>query len=174
VLDAAARERLIDRFGSGAAQWCDTLPELVSKCCLHWALELIEARSGATSRVFLGRQRGGRGVVLKLTPDRSVADTEAVALRAWAASPHAANLLDADPETSALLLEKLERCIESSLNPATSGNTSRASPGRNGHSCSGSGSEVRPHRTRYRCWITAYPRSRCPDYRSRALQALAS
>lgn len=108
VLDAAARERLIDRFGSGAEQWCDTLPELVSRCCLRWGLELDEARSGATSRVFLGCQRGGRGVVLKLTPDRSVADTEAVALRAWAASPHAADLLDADPETGALLLEKLE------------------------------------------------------------------
>lgn len=108
VLDGAARERLIDRFGSGAAQWCDALPELVSRCCQRWGLELDEARSGGTSRVFFGRQRGGRGVVLKLTPDRSVADTEAVALRAWTASPCAVDLLDADPESGALLLEKLE------------------------------------------------------------------
>ncbi len=111
LLDAAARERLIDRFGPGTEQWCDALPELVRRCCLRWDLELDEARSGATSRVFLGRQRGdrgGRGVVLKLTPDRSVADIEAIALRAWAASPHAVNLLDADPGTGALLLEKIE------------------------------------------------------------------
>ena len=108
VLDAAARERLIDRFGPGTEQWCDALPELVSRCCLRWDLELDEARSGATSRVFLGRQHGERGVVLKLVPDRSVADIEAVALRAWAASPHAVGLLDADPGTGALLLERLE------------------------------------------------------------------
>ncbi|HET7013688.1 MAG TPA: aminoglycoside phosphotransferase family protein [Streptosporangiaceae bacterium] len=108
VLDATARERLVDRFGPGTQQWCDNLPELVAKCRLRWDLELEEALSGATSRVFLGRQHGDRAVVLKLTPDRSVADTEAAALRAWAASPHCVDLLDADAETGALLLEKLE------------------------------------------------------------------
>lgn len=108
VLDAAARERLIDRFGPDARDWCDALPELVSRCCLRWDLELDEALSGGTSRVFLGRQHGARGVVLKLTPDRSVADGEAAGLRAWAANPHAVDLLDADAETGALLLEKLE------------------------------------------------------------------
>lgn len=108
VLDAVARERLVDRFGPGTRQWCDTLPGLVSRCCQRWDLELDEALSGRTSRVFLGRQHGDRAVVLKLTPDRSVADGEAAALRAWAANPHAVDLLDADAETGALLLEKLE------------------------------------------------------------------
>jgi streptomycin 6-kinase len=108
VLDAAARERLMDRFGPGSRHWCDTLPELVSRCCRRWDLELDEALSGGTSRVFLGRQHGDRGVVLKLTPDRSVADGEAAGLRAWAANPHAVDLLDADAEIGALLLERLE------------------------------------------------------------------
>jgi streptomycin 6-kinase len=108
VLDAAARERLMDRFGPEARNWCDTLPELVSRCCLRWDLELDGALSGGTSRVFFGRQGGDRGVVLKLTPDRSVADGEAAGLRAWAANPHAVDLLDADVETGALLLEKLK------------------------------------------------------------------
>ncbi len=108
VLDADARERLIDRFGPGTDQWCDALPDLVSRCCLRWDLELDEARSGGTARVFIGRQHGTRGVVLKLTPDLSIAGQEAVALRAWAATPHAADLLDADPETGALLLERVE------------------------------------------------------------------
>ncbi len=71
-------------------------------------LELDEALSGGTSRVFLGRQRGDRRVVLKLTPDRSVADGEAAGLRAWASNSHAVDLLDADAESGALLLEKLE------------------------------------------------------------------
>jgi hypothetical protein len=47
-------------------------------------------------------------VVLKLTPDPSVADGEAAALRASAANPQAVDLLDTDAETGALLLEKLE------------------------------------------------------------------
>jgi streptomycin 6-kinase len=108
VLDAAARDRLIDRFGTGAQPWCDALPRVVDGCCRRWGLELDEALSGGTSRVFIGRQRGGGGVVLKLTPDRTVADTEALALRAWAGTPHVVDLLDADPETGALLLEKVE------------------------------------------------------------------
>jgi streptomycin 6-kinase len=37
-----------------------------------------------------------------------VADGEAAALRAWAANPRAVDLLDADAESGALLLEKLE------------------------------------------------------------------
>ena len=108
VLDAAARDRLIDRFGAGAGPWCDALPRVVDECCRHWGLELDEALSGGTSRVFIGRSRGGGGVVLKLTPDRTVTDTEALALRAWAGTPQVVDLLDADPETGALLLEKVE------------------------------------------------------------------
>ncbi len=108
VLDAAARERLIDRFGAGAGPWCDALPASVDRCCQRWGLELDEALSGGTSRVFIGRRRGGRGMVLKLTPDQAVAETEAVALRAWARTPHVVDLLEADTEAGALLLEKVE------------------------------------------------------------------
>jgi len=92
ALDAAARERLTDRFGAEAGPWCDALPGLVDSCCRRWGLELDEALSDGTSRVFIGRRRGGRGVVLKLTPDRSVAETEALALRAWTATPHVVDL----------------------------------------------------------------------------------
>jgi streptomycin 6-kinase len=108
VLDAAARDRLLDRFGAEAGPWCDALPRVVDECCRRWGLQLDEALSGGTSRVFIGRRRGGVGVVLKLTPDRTVADTEALALHAWAGTPQVVDLLDADPETGALLLEKVE------------------------------------------------------------------
>lgn len=84
VLDTAARERLLDRFGAAAEPWCDGLAALVAGCCQRWGLELDEALSGGTSRVFLGRQDGTGAVVLKLTPDRSIAAAEATALRAWA------------------------------------------------------------------------------------------
>ena len=108
VLDDEGRDRLIARFGAGVDAWCAALPELVERCCLRWHLELDRVLAGNTSRVFIGRQHGDRGVVLKLTPDLTIANEEAVALRAWAATPHAVDLLDADLETGALLLENVE------------------------------------------------------------------
>jgi streptomycin 6-kinase len=107
VLDTAARERLLDRFGPDAEAWCDGLAGLVAAYCQRWGLELDEALSGGTSRVFLGRQDGTRPVVLKLTPDQSIAQAEAIALRAWARTPHAVDLLESDPEAGALLLDRV-------------------------------------------------------------------
>lgn len=108
ALDEGARNRLITRFGAGADAWCAALPEMVELYCLRWHLDLDEALSGNSGRVFIGRQHGNRGVVLKLTPDRAIANEEAIALRAWAATPHAVDLLEADLEAGALLLEHIE------------------------------------------------------------------
>ena len=108
VLDEGSRERLITRFGAGVGAWCAALPELVERYCLRWDLDLDTALSGNSSRVFIGRQHGNRGVILKLTPDPAIANEEAIALRAWAATPHAVDLLDADLDAGALLLENIE------------------------------------------------------------------
>jgi len=108
VLDDEGRDRLIVRFGAGVDAWCAALPDLVERYCLRWHLELDKVLAGNTSRVFIGRQHGDRGVVLKLTPDLTIANEEAIALRAWAATPHAVDLLDADLGTGALLLENIE------------------------------------------------------------------
>ena len=115
VLGDAARGRLLSRFGEGAREWCAGLPRLVEQYCSRWDLRLEQAQSGSTSRVYLGWQRGrpeqpgrpGREVVLKVTPEPSIARAEATALRAWAATPHAVSLLDADPDGGALLLERV-------------------------------------------------------------------
>jgi streptomycin 6-kinase len=117
VLDAGSRERLIARFGAGADAWCAALPDMVERYCVRWHLELDKALSGNGSRVFIGRQHGSRGVILKLTPDRAIANEEAIALRAWAATPHVVDLLDADLETGALLLEKIEPGTKASDQP---------------------------------------------------------
>jgi streptomycin 6-kinase len=108
VLDEGGREKLSNRFGAGVDAWCAVLPEMVERYCLRWRLELDQALSGNGSRVFIGSQHGSRGVVLKLIPDPTIANEEAVALRAWAATPHAVDLLDADLEAGALLLENIE------------------------------------------------------------------
>jgi streptomycin 6-kinase len=117
VLDAAARERLLDRFGPGAEPWCDGLAGLVAACCQRWGLELDGALSGGTSRVFLGRQDGARPVALKLTPDRSIAESEAIALRAWARTPHAVDLLESEPEAGALLLDRVMPGTKAAASP---------------------------------------------------------
>ena len=108
VLDESSREKLITRYGAGVDAWCAALPETVERYCLRWGLDLDQALSGNSSRVFIGRQHGSRGVVLKLTPDPAVANEEAVALQAWAVTPHAVDLLDADLAAGALLLEHIE------------------------------------------------------------------
>jgi streptomycin 6-kinase len=118
VLDAAARERLLDRFGPDAEPWCDGLAGLVAACCQRWGLELDEALSGGTSRVFLGHQDGARPVVLKLTPDRSIAESEAIALRAWARTPHAVDLLESELEVGALLLDRVMPGTKAAASPA--------------------------------------------------------
>ena len=117
LLDAGGRERLIARFGAGVNSWCAALPQLVERCCLRWQLELDQALSGNTSCVFTGRQHGDIGVVLKLTPDRTIANQEAQALRAWAATPHVVDLLDADLDAGALLLAKIEPGTKASDEP---------------------------------------------------------
>ncbi|HEY0936645.1 MAG TPA: aminoglycoside phosphotransferase family protein [Trebonia sp.] len=105
LLDAAAREKLLERFGPDAEPWCDGLGGLAAAYCRRWSLELDEMLPGGTSCVFRGRQDGGRPVVLKLTPDRSIAQSEAVALRAWARTPHAVDLIESDLEAGVLLLD---------------------------------------------------------------------
>jgi len=65
VLDQDGREKLITRFGAGVQQWCATLPEAVQMYCLRWHLELNRALSGNSFRMFIGRQHGNRGIVLK-------------------------------------------------------------------------------------------------------------
>jgi streptomycin 6-kinase len=118
VLDDAARGRLLSRFGEGVREWCAGLPRLVEQYCSRWDLRLEQAQSGSTSRVYFGWQRGRPGqpaqpgqpereVVLKVTPEPSIAREEAAALRAWTATPHAVALLDADPDGGALLLERV-------------------------------------------------------------------
>jgi streptomycin 6-kinase len=72
-------------------------------------VRLEQAQSGSTSRIYFGWQRGQpeREVVLKVTPESSIAREETTALRAWAANPQAVSLIDADPDGGALLLERV-------------------------------------------------------------------
>ena len=108
ILDSAARARLVDRFGAELAEpWCDALPDLVARLTAKWGLEVREARPGNTGRTLLCTGPGGDLRVLKLTPDPEVARLEVTGLRSWAGCSRVVQVLDADLDANAILLEGL-------------------------------------------------------------------
>jgi streptomycin 6-kinase len=108
ILDDAARTRLVDRFGPQVGPWCDALPALVARLTERWGLTVVEARPGNTGRTLMCRGTEGESRVLKLCPDQEVAAGEATALLAWAGLSRVVQVLDADLEEGAVLLEGLE------------------------------------------------------------------
>ncbi|MGK3202156.1 phosphotransferase [Amycolatopsis sp. MEPSY49] len=108
LIDDAARARLADRFGAELAEpWCDALPDLVARLTTKWNLEVREARPGNTGRTLLCTGPGGDLRVLKLTPDPEVARLEFTGLSAWAGCSRVVQVLDADLDVNAILLEGL-------------------------------------------------------------------
>ncbi|WP_372665064.1 aminoglycoside phosphotransferase family protein [Amycolatopsis kentuckyensis] len=108
LVDDAARARLVDRFGAELAEpWCDALPDVVARLCARWHLEVREARPGNTGRTLLCTGPGGDLRVLKLTPDPEVARLELTGLNAWAGCSRVVQVLDADLDVNAILLEGL-------------------------------------------------------------------
>jgi streptomycin 6-kinase len=77
---------------------------MVARLTRRWGLRIEGAAPGNTGRTLRCRDRRGRLVVLKLTPERDIAATEAAALRAWAGCPSVVDLLDADLDSGAILL----------------------------------------------------------------------
>ncbi|MBE8521452.1 phosphotransferase [Amycolatopsis sp. H6(2020)] len=108
LIDAPARARLVDRFGAElAGPWCDALPDLVARLTAQWGLTVREARPGNTGRTLLCTGPGGDLRVLKLTPDPEVARLEFTGLSAWAGCSRVVQMLDADLDVNAILLEGL-------------------------------------------------------------------
>lgn len=108
LLDEPARARLVDRFGPEVALWCDEFPSIVDSLTRRWGLEVVSALAGNTGRTLMCRDKAGRSAVLKVTPQLDIAATEASALRAWADCSRVVQLLDADLEAGAVLLEGIE------------------------------------------------------------------
>ncbi|WP_410565998.1 aminoglycoside phosphotransferase family protein [Amycolatopsis sp. cmx-4-61] len=108
LIGDAARARLADRFGPELAEpWCDTLPDLVDRLSAKWGLTIREARPGNTGRTLLCTGPGGDLQVLKLTPDPEVARLEFSGLSAWAGCSRVVQIVDADLDANAILLEGL-------------------------------------------------------------------
>jgi len=97
----------IGRTPEGRA-WLEGLPAAVEAAARRWSLELGQPFADAVeSLVVPGRRPDGTPVVVKLSWRGRENEHEDAALRTWAGNG-AVELLDADEETGALLLERAE------------------------------------------------------------------
>ena len=112
----AITEKLVRRFGSGAAEWAAGLSALVADCARRWRLEAGEPfAGGALSVVIRVRMADGRPAVLKLSPDAPSLVEQAGMLRLFEPSGRVPAVLAEAP--GALLLEAVQPGTEMDAGP---------------------------------------------------------
>ncbi|MFC1434294.1 aminoglycoside phosphotransferase family protein [Streptacidiphilus sp. N1-3] len=95
-------------FGEAGRAWITALPALAEDCLDRWQLRLDGTpRHGAVALVLPVVRADGTPAALKLQPVDEETAGEPAALRAWAGHGAVA-LLEADPRTGAMLLERLD------------------------------------------------------------------
>ena len=96
------------RARPGGAEWLDALPALAAACAERWDLRLGDPFEPATiSLVVPAERRDGTRAVLKINFPEAESKHEPTALAHWNGDG-AARLLEADPESAALLVERLD------------------------------------------------------------------
>ena len=104
-IPAGALERLIEHYGPGARSWLTGVSETFAAASARWRVRLSGIHdAGWTSVVAHGVDTGGRGLVIKASPDRQRYLRERFALDHWWGSS-AARLIDFDDAAQLLLLE---------------------------------------------------------------------
>ncbi|MFJ4686569.1 aminoglycoside phosphotransferase family protein [Streptomyces sp. NPDC088789] len=94
-------------FGEPGTAWIAGLPELVARSLDRWELRRDgEPGAGEASLVLPVLRADGTGAMLKLQLPREEVTAALVGLRAWDGAG-AVRLLDHDPETDTMLLERL-------------------------------------------------------------------
>lgn len=95
-------------FGAAGRRWISALPGLVAECLDRWTLRVDgPAGSGAVALVLPVVRADGTPAALKLQPVDDETRGEPVALREWAGRG-AVRLLEHDPASGSLLLERLD------------------------------------------------------------------
>ena len=106
----AARARLRARFGESAEEWWRALPAAVAELSHLWEFTVNSpAGRGNTSLVLRCVLVDGSAAMLKLIPDRRLAEGEATSLASWAPSGRVPAVWAHDADLGALLLEAIER-----------------------------------------------------------------
>ncbi|WP_214318854.1 aminoglycoside phosphotransferase family protein [Nonomuraea sediminis] len=108
VVPAALTANHIQQQGEAGRAWSAGLPALAERYLEEWGLRLDgEPAHGFVSLVLPVVREDGTGAALKLQPVTDENATEAPGLRAWAGDGSVL-LLEEDPSTGTLLLERLE------------------------------------------------------------------
>ncbi|KAB8164688.1 hydroxyurea phosphotransferase [Streptomyces sp. 3MP-14] len=98
----------VTHFGAAGRAWTAGLPALAEQLLERWALTPDgPAASGAVALVLPVLRADGTAAVLKLQPVDEETGGEPAALRAWRGEG-AVRLLEHDPETGTMLLERLD------------------------------------------------------------------
>jgi streptomycin 6-kinase len=94
--------------GEEGRAWISALPALAAERLDHWQLEVDgESAFGAVALIIPVARRDGSKAVLKLQPVDDETGGEPAALQAWAGRG-AVRLLEHDPNSGAMLLERLD------------------------------------------------------------------
>ncbi|NIK55372.1 streptomycin 6-kinase [Kribbella shirazensis] len=100
--------KLIRNHSATAPAWLDGLPAAVERYVDEWQLTVSgEPLSGEASLILPVVRRDGTAAMLKLQSVNEESESEALALRTWH-HDDVVEVLEDDPETSTLLLERLE------------------------------------------------------------------
>ncbi|GLY50805.1 aminoglycoside phosphotransferase family protein [Lentzea sp. NBRC 102530] len=94
--------------GEAEREWIDALPGLVDRFLDEWTLEPDgQPRSGEAALVLPVRRTGGGRAALRLQMPKTETRAALIGLRVWDGAG-VVRLLDSDPETCAMLLERLD------------------------------------------------------------------
>ncbi|WP_336212456.1 aminoglycoside phosphotransferase family protein [Nonomuraea sp. LPB2021202275-12-8] len=108
VVPPALAENHVKQEGEAGRAWSAGLPALGERYLKEWGLRLDgEPRHGVVSLVLPVVREDGTRAALKLQPVTDENATEAPGLRTWAGDASVL-LLESDPETGTMLLERLE------------------------------------------------------------------
>ncbi|WP_427887225.1 aminoglycoside phosphotransferase family protein [Kribbella sp. GL6] len=100
--------KLIRNHREKAPDWLDSLPGSVERYVGEWDLTVDgEVMSGEASLIVPVVRRDGTAAMLKLQSVNDESESEALALRTWH-HDDVVEVLEDDPQTSTLLLERLE------------------------------------------------------------------
>ena len=91
-----------------APEWLAALPAMAAEYVDRWQLTVVgEPLHGAASLILPVVRRDGTQAMLKLQPVNDESESEALALRTWSPDD-VVQVLEDDPATSTILLERLE------------------------------------------------------------------
>jgi streptomycin 6-kinase len=108
TLPDEVRASVLRFFGDDGRAWIDALPGIVADLAERWGLTLGAAYGGGSHALVLAvARRDGTPAVLKVPALDDENRAEAAALRRYAGDG-AALLYESDPDTGALLMERLE------------------------------------------------------------------